>query len=194
MSCACRLASALPAGSAGAGVGLGFAAFTGLSLSELRGLRFSDVEAEQINVRTSYWRRHEGKTKTKARTAAVPLLPVVALAIEEHRKRNPGNEFVFEGPYGRPLDLATLGSKRIKSALEGSGVEWHAWHPFRRGLATNLHALGVQDRTIQAILRHSSVAVTQAHYIKALPAASVEAMKRLEKKILDSHWTQEVPA
>jgi len=32
---------------------------------------------------------------------------------------------------------------------------WHGWHAFRRGLATNLHALGVDDKTIQAILRHS---------------------------------------
>ena len=35
--------------------------------------------------------------------------------------------------------------------------EWHSWHSFRRGLATNLHALGVDRKTIQAILRHSNV-------------------------------------
>ena len=39
--------------------------------------------------------------------------------------------------------------------------EWHGWHAFRRGLATNLHDLGVDDKTIQAILRHANVAVTQ---------------------------------
>jgi integrase len=155
------------------------AAFTGLALSELRGLRFSDVGEDQITVRTSYWRTHEGATKTKARSAAIPLLPVVARAIAEHRERNPRAEFVFEGPNGRPLDLATMGSKKIKTALAESGIEWHAWHAFRRGLATNLHDLGVQDKTIQAILRHSNVAVTQAAYIKQLPAASVEAMRRL---------------
>lgn len=32
---------------------------------------------------------------------------------------------------------------------------WHGWHAFRRGLATNLYGLGVADKTIQAILRHS---------------------------------------
>ena len=30
--------------------------------------------------------------------------------------------------------------------------QWQGWHPFRRGLATNLHDLGVPDKTIQAIL------------------------------------------
>lgn len=157
------------------------AAFTGLALSELRGLRFSDVSEDQINVRTSYWRTHEGATKTKARAAAIPLLPIVARAIADHRQRNPRAEFVFEGPNGRPIDLATMGSKKIKTVLAENGIEWHAWHAFRRGLATNLHDLGVQDKTIQAILRHSNVAVTQAAYIKQLPAASVKAMKQLEK-------------
>jgi hypothetical protein len=36
--------------------------------------------------------------------------------------------------------------------------EWRGWHAFRRGLATNLHLLGVNDKTIQAILRHSNIA------------------------------------
>jgi integrase len=158
------------------------AAFTGLALSELRGLRFSDVGEEQINVRTSYWRSREGSTKTKARTAAIPLLPIVRRAIAEHHKRNPKSEFVFEGPNQRPLDLSTIGSKQIKTDLAEHGIEFHAWHAFRRGLATNLHDLGVQDKTIQAILRHSNVAITQAAYIKQLPAASVAAMRKLEAK------------
>lgn len=58
--------------------------------------------------------------------------------------------------------------------------EWHGWHAFRRGLATNLHDLGVDDKTTQAILRHAHVAVTQAAYIKTLPAQSIAAMQQLE--------------
>jgi len=47
-----------------------------------------------------------------------------------------------------------------------AGVHWHGWPTFRRGLATNLHQLGVADKTIQRILRHSNVAITQGCYIK----------------------------
>ncbi len=89
---------------------------------------------------------------------------------------------MFEGPNGRPLDLATMGSKKIKTALAAGSIEWHAWHAFRRGLATNLHDLGVQDKTIQAIMRHGSISVTQNIYIKQLPPASIKAMQRLAKK------------
>src|SRR5437879_8785039 len=35
--------------------------------------------------------------------------------------------------------------------LDTSIPSWHGWHAFRRGLATNLHTLGVDDKTIQAI-------------------------------------------
>jgi hypothetical protein len=43
-------------------------------------------------------------------------------------------------------------------------------------VATNLHHLGVEDREIQAILRHSDIRMTQAIYIKSVPAGHVNAM------------------
>lgn len=53
-------------------------------------------------------------------------------------------------------------------------------HAFRRGLATNLYRLGVQDGIIQRILRHSTVAVTQNCYIKTSEADAIAAMRSLE--------------
>ena len=58
--------------------------------------------------------------------------------------------------------------------------EWHGWHAFRRGLVTNLHDLGGPDKTIQAILKHANVQVTQNSYIKTLDSQSIAAMKSLE--------------
>lgn len=121
----------------------------------------------------------EGETKTVARKAEVPLIPEVSEILKAHHKRNPKTQFVFEGPYFRPLDLATMGSKGIKKALQGSNVDWYGWHALRRGLGTNLHDLGIQDKTIQTILRHSNVSVTQGYYIKPRQNAGVDAMKKL---------------
>lgn len=39
-------------------------------------------------------------------------------------------------------------------------LQWRGWHRFRRGLATNLHAIHVDDKTIQAILRHPNIGLT----------------------------------
>ena len=87
------------------------AAFTGLGLSELRGLRWEDLVGDEIRVSRTVWHRDIGETKTRARTAPVPVLPFLARMLAEHAKRNRGNGFVFAGPSGRPRDLATMAPK-----------------------------------------------------------------------------------
>jgi integrase len=57
---------------------------------------------------------------------------------------------------------------------------WHGWHAFRRGLAANLYRLGVSDKVIQAILRHSNLATTMNVYAKTVSEDSVNGMKALE--------------
>jgi integrase len=62
-------------------------------------------------------------------------------------------------------------------------IAWRGYHAFRRGLATNLRALNVDDLTIKDILRHSDVAVTRASYIKRIDERSVEAMDKFEAEL-----------
>jgi len=87
---------------------------------------------------------------------------------------------MFASSRGTPLNLNNLLNRIMLPVLHKAGIRWHGWHAFRRGLATNLHRLGVQDKVVQAILRHSNVAVTQACYIKTVDADSIAAMKMLE--------------
>ena len=54
------------------------------------------------------------------------------------------------------------------------------------GWLSNLHHLGVQDKTIQAILRHSNVSVTQACYIKVANQDSVRALESLDAVLCPS--------
>jgi integrase len=71
-------------------------------------------------------------------------------------------------------------NRSILPALRKAGCEWHGWHAFRRGLGSNLAELGVEDLTIQRILRHASVGVTRQHYIKVRDAKVNAAMELLE--------------
>jgi integrase len=87
------------------------------------------------------------------------------------------------------LDLNELYKRIIKDILLAH-IPWHGWHAFRRGLATKLHRLGVDDKTIQAILRHSNVAITQNIYIKTPSVDSVAAMQKLEKVVSFSDRSQ----
>jgi integrase len=101
---------------------------------------------------------------------------------------------MFANQAGNPLCLGNAVKRVILPALANSGTEWHGWHACRRGLATNLKQLGVDDIVIQRILRHSSVSVTQACYIKARDVAVEDAMARLESKLTESLMRDEAPS
>jgi hypothetical protein len=60
---------------------------------------------------------------------------------------------MFPNTIGGALDLDNLADRVIKPVLKANGLEWKEWHAYRRGLATNLHELGVPDIVIQAISR-----------------------------------------
>lgn len=158
------------------------ASFTGARKGELRGFRWEDYDGEQIRISRSYWRGHELDPKTKKSKASIPVIAQLAERLNMHRmlSGDPGTGLMFPSPEGKPINLDALARDVIRPALKSQGLTWHGWHAFRRGLATNLHRLGVQDETIQRILRHSTVAVTQNCYIKTADADVVAAMRSLE--------------
>jgi integrase len=161
------------------------AAWTGLSLAELRGLKWEDIDFdnEKLHVKRTVWHKQIVDTKTIHREAAVHLLPNVIAELKRHREQNPHTTWVFEGPRVFPLDLATLGSKHIKEALKGTGVEWHGLHAFRRGLGTRLYNNGTPTKTIAEILRHGSGSeVTEENYIDVDESTAANALKSLPKK------------
>jgi len=156
------------------------AALTGLRHSEIRGLRWEDFTGDELTVRRAVWASHISETKTAASAATVPVLPILRKALEAHHKRSVG-EFIFSGSTGRPLVLHNVTRRDILPTLKEKKVEWHGWHAFRRGLATNLYALAVPDKVIQQILRHANVAVTMKHYVKTSTGDSRKAMEKLGK-------------
>jgi integrase len=70
--------------------------------------------------------------------------------------------------------------------------KWHGWHAARRGLGSNLYALGVQEKVIQQILRHANVSTTSTYYIKTVPSQVTDAMEKLEQALPESLSGNEV--
>jgi hypothetical protein len=87
------------------------------------------------------------------------------------RCRQTGKRFGLDVPeYDRwGTGFRYLADRVIKPVFNAKGMKWEGWHDYRRGLATNLHELGVPDKVIQAILRHEDVSTTQRSYIKTVP-------------------------
>ena len=161
------------------------AAWTGLSLAELRGLKWEDIDFknESLNVVRTVWHNEIIDTKTEHRAAAVPLLPNVIAELKRHHEENPRTTWAFEGPRDFPLDLATLGSKRIKEALRGTAIQWYGFHAFRRGLGTRLYNNGTPLDLVGRILRHGSESeVTLRNYIDVEEKTKAAALRKLPRK------------
>jgi integrase len=162
------------------------AAFAGLRKSEIMGLRWEDFSGDELYVRRSVWQSFVGETKTTSSEAPVPVIAPLRKALEKHKKSTTGKGWIFAGERkegSKPLNLNNLLRRVMRPALAKKKLPWHGWHAFRRGLGSNLYALGVPDLVIQRILRHSDVATTQQHYIKTADAAAVAAMRQLEQAL-----------
>jgi integrase len=173
------------------------AALTGLRKGEIRGLAWEDFVGTELTVNRSVWNSTVNEPKTRRSQAAIPVVSQLADALNAHRagagKLAVG--FIFQGGTGKPLNLDNLARRVIQPAIEKCGVcdqskeehkteghlfehdkalpKWYGWHVFRRGLATNLHQLGVADKTIQAILRYSNVGLTMNVYVKSVSESQV---------------------
>jgi integrase len=183
------------------------AAFLGLRRAEIRGLEWPDYTGDEIRVMRSVWESVTNEPKTRKSKAPVPVISPQQKLLDQFRisAGSPATGPIFATMKRTPLSLNNVLNRQILQALNvcvhcGKGrdehgkeahdyerdsdrPEWHGWHAFRRGLATNLHDLGVADKTIQAILRHANVQVTQNSYIKTLDAQSIAAMRQLESLV-----------
>lgn len=167
------------------------AAWGGFREGELRGLQWEDYKLAtddflgMLSVTRSVWRSHIGLPKTKKSQAPVPVIPQLAnrLAVWRQLCGMPATGPIFPNGAGRPLNLDWLYQNKMKNVLIKGGIKWKGWHGFRRGLASNLNLLGIDDSVIQAILRHANVATTQKHYIKTATPQTEAATRKLAVSI-----------
>ena len=182
------------------------AAFTGLRRGEIQGLLWQDYDGKELRVSRSVWLGIVDEPKTRKSKAAVPVIAPLRTMLNAYRATCGSPEFgvMFANSVGKPPCLNNLANREIQPRLEfcqlcgiaraehgeeyefdrdGSRITWHGWHAFRRGLATNLYRLGVPDKTIQAILRHATLATTMNIYVKQMPEDSIKGMKALEDSV-----------
>jgi integrase len=152
------------------------AAFTGLRRSELQGLRWEDYQSGQIRVSRSIWEGHVSDPKAGSSKGAVPIIKQVADRLVFHRLRNgnpqegpmfPNTKKQSDGSR-KPLRLNNVLGRQIVPALtrcehcakasadhaeakhdfklDEKFPKWRGWHAARRGLGSNLYAVGVPEK------------------------------------------------
>ena len=158
-------------------------ALTGLRVSELKGLRWEDFDGDSLLIQRSVWSGKVADTKTLASKAFIPIVPQLMEALAEHKRRNAGAEYVFQGGTGKPLRTENLLRRQMQEPMEKAGISWRGWHPFRYGVGTTLRALGVDIKLIQQILRHSDQRLTMDFYVKPTLDETRKAMTKLQSAL-----------
>jgi integrase len=191
---------------------MGVAAYTGLRRGEIVGLQWGDYDGVTIHVRRNICFGEKGEMtvelpKTESSEAAVPVIRPLKKILDDWKAKAQVTDgcWIFQAGFTRkkdhpetlldaarmtPLSPANILRDVVLPALEKAGIEWRGYHAFRRGLATNLRALHVDDLTISEILRHSDVKVTRASYIKRVDEKSVEAMGKFEIELAKPRVTK----
>jgi hypothetical protein len=89
--------------------------------------------------------------KSEAFKALVPVIGPLKKILHEHHARcdSPATGFMFPVRNGNSKCLNAVLYHDILPVLKKAQIAWRGWHAFRRGLATNLHDLSIDNITIQ---------------------------------------------
>lgn len=161
------------------------AAHAGLRRGELCGLRWEDVDFEanslQVNQQLVRFdgRINEQAPKTRSAVRVVFLTDQARDAIARQPRRS---HLVFTCEEGTPVrpDNFSRDYRALRSKIGLDGVRLH---DFRASFITFLFEAGVDPRTVQELVGHSTSRVTQEVYARSRQETKVAAMAKLTSKL-----------
>jgi integrase len=173
------------------------AVFTGLRASELRGLRWDDVDLDRgeltVRQRADRW-GSIGSPKSGAGKRAVPLAPMALNALKEWRLACAKGEadLVFPNTKGNVDSLPNmhrrgLGALQVKAGLTSDRTHpKYGLHSLRHAAASLFIEQGFSPKRVQALMGHSSIQVTFDTYGHLFPAPEDdrEAMRQLQARLV----------
>ena len=160
------------------------AIFTGMRISELRGLRWSDVNLDagviHVTQRADQYGAI-GSPKSKAGTRDIPLVPLVVNTLKQCPR---SGELVFTNTQGNQLFYSNFHKFAWKPLVKACGLDYE-FHSLRHAAASLFIELGWAPKRIQAVMGHSSITMTFDRYGHLFPQDDVcEDIKRLEAAVV----------
>ncbi|WP_315080632.1 site-specific integrase [uncultured Clostridium sp.] len=176
---------------------------TGLRVGELVALRWSDIDFinKSLKVNKSIGRGYayiDGKRKfvvqettpktpSSIREVAIPDKIIEKLKIykrnqdefkEKYKEIYEGKNYVFANELGQHILSDTL-SKSFVKVLKDNGFRHVKFHSLRHTYATRLFEKGVQLKTVQKLLGHSSIEITADIYTHVMNSEKISAVQKL---------------
>lgn len=168
-------------------------ALTGLRVGELLGLKWLDIDFEQLEIRVvrDVVKQRIERCKTEASKKAIPIDAELAETLWSWRLRCPYNQpsdWVFGSPQRKgkqPYWPSSLFRVALQPALKAAGItEPVGWHTLRHTFGTLMKANGEDVKTIQELLRHANFKVTMDVYTQAVTDVKRTAHSRVARQIM----------
>jgi len=172
------------------------AIFTGLRASELRGLRWGDVDLDRatltVRQRADRWGTI-GSPKSKAGRREVPLAPMAANALKEWRLACPKGDadLVFPTSQGRPRAINTIHTHGLVPLQQAAGIiqgsaPKYGMHSLRHAAASLFIEQRLSPKKVQGLMGHSTIQMTFDTYGHLFPAPEddQEAMRQLQARLV----------
>jgi integrase len=183
------------------------AIFTGLRASELRGLRWSDVDLKKatlhVHQRADRYNTID-KPKSEAGERTVPLPPIVANALREWKLQCPKGalDLVFPNGAGKVENIANIVNRGWWPAQIAAGVvtpdgkpKYPGLHALRHFHASWCIDMGLPAKVVQERLGHSSITMTMDVYAHLFPQGDDhKALAAAEEKLLKLVPTRPISA
>jgi len=174
------------------------AMYTGLRVSELIALRWSDIHEQSITIDERYCRGDWSVPKSDASIATIPVNRKVIERIQKLRtmivevkagtavrryravKADGPDDLVFQSvKTGRPMRDSNILARFIKPAARKLDIGWVNWLVLRRSYATWLRMIGTDPRDRQSLMRHARFTTTAEVYEQDLPESQFRAVEKL---------------
>jgi integrase len=163
------------------------AIFTGLRASELRGLRWEDVDLKRgelhVRQRADFFNTI-GQPKSEAGERTIPLPPMVVTTLRAHRLACPKGtlDLVFPNGAGNVENLTNIIARGLKPAMVAAGVVTKSGTPKYTGMHSLRHfyaswcinrrvdgGLELPLKLVQARLGHATITLTADRYGHLFP-------------------------
>ncbi len=167
---------------------------TGVRCGEAGALYLRDIKDEVLEIRRTVTRTKKGyiigdDVKTGAGRRDIPVTRELRRIISGQKKRN-NKAFGYQGdmrdfntrlfcsPRGSLL-IASNVDQDIKRICKKAGIKYFTAHAFRDTFATRAIESGMNPKTLQEILGHSSYSITMNLYAHVMPSTKAEEMGRV---------------
>jgi integrase len=144
------------------------ALFLGPRVSEVMGLKWSDIDWERsnISIARSWVEGNVEDTKTEGSAKPLPMDRDLALILRQHRERNKAvdSEWMFANPETeKPYWSSKIRENHLVPAGIAAGIGRVGWHTFRHTYSCLLREHEVDVKVQQALLRHADISNDDEH-------------------------------